>query len=97
MARERELPRGSRRQSFRPLAGSLLWMTHQDAIYPALLRPLRFGGAKLPERAAKRSATTMTGRFSGSRYRSAATGAKMQFKLRDVASLSGLPNLRRLE
>jgi hypothetical protein len=31
MGRECELPRGSRRQSFRPLAGSLLWMTHQDA------------------------------------------------------------------
>jgi hypothetical protein len=43
------------------------------------------------------TAMTVTGRFSGSQYRFAAPGAKVQVSLRDVALMSGLPNLRRLE
>jgi hypothetical protein len=40
---------------------------------------------------------TVSGPVSGSKYRFASPGAKAQIDMRDVASLSGLPNLRRLE
>jgi hypothetical protein len=40
---------------------------------------------------------TVTAPISGSKYRFATSGAKVQVDLRDVGSLAGLPNLRRLE
>jgi hypothetical protein len=43
------------------------------------------------------TAMTVAGPVSGSKYRFAAPGAKVQVALRDVASMSSLPNLRRLE
>jgi hypothetical protein len=39
---------------------------------------------------------TVTGPVSGKRYRFAEASAKVQIDARDVASLAGLPNLRRL-
>jgi hypothetical protein len=39
---------------------------------------------------------TVTGGVSGTKYRFAQPSAKVQIDLRDVASLAGLPNLRRL-
>ena len=43
------------------------------------------------------TAMTVTGTLSGAHYRFASPGAKMQVDMRDVPSLSGLPNLRRVE
>jgi hypothetical protein len=40
---------------------------------------------------------TVTAPISGAKYRFATRGAKVQVDLRDVGSLAGLPNLRRLE
>lgn len=39
---------------------------------------------------------TVTGPVSGNRYRFAQPAAKVQIDLRDVSSLAGLPNLRRV-
>jgi hypothetical protein len=43
------------------------------------------------------TAMTVVGPLSGSKYRFAAPGAKVQVDLRDVAAMAALPNLRRLE
>ena len=43
------------------------------------------------------TAMTVTGTFSGARYRFALPGARLQVDMRDVPSVSGLPNLRRVE
>jgi hypothetical protein len=43
------------------------------------------------------TAMTVTGRLTGLTYRFASPGAKVQVDLRDVASMTVLPNLRRLE
>ena len=40
---------------------------------------------------------TVSGAVSGMRYRFAAPGSKVQIDSRDVSSLAGLPNLRRLQ
>jgi hypothetical protein len=42
------------------------------------------------------TAMTVAAPVSGSKYRFAAPGAKVQVDLRDIAAMAGLPNLRRV-
>lgn len=40
---------------------------------------------------------TVTGRITGAKYRFGQPGAKVQIDPRDVSSMAGLPNLRRIQ
>jgi hypothetical protein len=66
------------------------------AVAAAGRRPQRSSRVALYEYTGK-TAMTVAGTFSGSKYRFASPGAKVQVDLRDVVSMSALPNLRRLE